>query len=74
MQHLHAEAVLSKNDKWDNALSVLNTHPDLTAIESGREQSLGELVTSSVESIYTALTSGWTMMLGYSSGKDSEAL
>lgn len=74
MQHLHAEAVLFKNDKWDNALSVLNTHPDLTAIESGREQSLGELVTSSVESIYTALTSGWTMMLGYSSGKDSEAL
>lgn len=74
MQHSHAEAVLFKNDKWDNALSVLNTHPDLTAIESGREQSLGELVTSSVESIYTALTSGWTMMLGYSSGKDSEAL
>lgn len=52
MQHSHAEAVLFKNDKWDNALSVLNTHPDLTAIESGREQSLGELVTSSVESIY----------------------
>ncbi|MDT0641075.1 phosphoadenosine phosphosulfate reductase family protein [Citrobacter werkmanii] len=74
MQLSHAEAVIFKNDKWDNALSVLNTHPDLTAIESGREQSLGELVTSSVESIYTALTSGWTMMLGYSSGKDSEAL
>lgn len=74
MQLSHAEAVIFKNDKWDNALSVLNTHPDLTAIEPGREQSLGELVTSSVESIYTALTSGWTMMLGYSSGKDSEAL
>ncbi|HCP9940431.1 phosphoadenosine phosphosulfate reductase family protein (plasmid) [Citrobacter freundii] len=74
MQLSHAEAVIFKNDKWDNALSVLNTHPDLIAIEPGREQSLGELVTSSVESIYTALTSGWTMMLGYSSGKDSEAL
>ncbi|ELM1533934.1 phosphoadenosine phosphosulfate reductase family protein [Salmonella enterica] len=74
MQHVHAEAVLLKNDKWDNALTVLNSHRDLISVDPGREHSLGELVTSSVESIYKALTSGWTMMLGYSSGKDSEAL
>ncbi|PPY14225.1 phosphoadenosine phosphosulfate reductase [Cronobacter sakazakii] len=74
MQDLRANTVIFKNDKWDNALSVLQSHPDLIAVESGREQSLGELVISSVESIYKALTSGWTIMLGYSSGKDSEAL
>lgn len=74
MKHVRTENIIFKNDKWDNALSVLSSNPDLTAIESGRSHSLGQLVTASVESIYTALTSGWTMMLGYSSGKDSEAL
>ncbi|EFO7033548.1 phosphoadenosine phosphosulfate reductase family protein [Salmonella enterica] len=74
MQHVHTEALIFKNDKWDDALTILNSHPDLIAVEPGREHSLGQLATSSVESIYKALTSGWTMMLGYSSGKDSEAL
>lgn len=52
------------DDKWNNVLTALG---DL-------DQSLSEKVASSLEAIYRALTTGWTLMLGYSSGKDSETL
>lgn len=68
------EDLIFKTDKWDTVLNVLNEHPDFKGIDAGREDSLASLISSSVESIYKAITSGWTMMLGYSSGKDSEAL
>lgn len=66
--------ILFKNDKWDNVLSTLQNHSGLNVTDAGRKHSLAELVASSVEAIYKGLTGGWTMMLGYSSGKDSEAL
>ncbi len=68
------EALIFKTDKWDTVLTVFNEHPDFGGIDAGRNESLSGLISSSVESIYKAITSGWTMMLGYSSGKDSEAL
>ncbi|WP_303745432.1 phosphoadenosine phosphosulfate reductase family protein [Enterobacter hormaechei] len=68
------ENLIFKADKWDTVLNVLNEHPDFKGIDAGREVSLAGLISSSVESIHKAITSGWTMMLGYSSGKDSEAL
>ncbi|EDG1208950.1 phosphoadenosine phosphosulfate reductase family protein [Escherichia coli] len=74
MLHVNNESVILKNDKWDTTLAILKSHPDLIAIDSARKQSLGDLAADSIESIYKALTGGWTMMLGYSSGKDSEAL
>lgn len=65
--------IIFKNDKWDDSLNVLRQHQDLQFSEAGRV-SVGELAADSVTSIYKAITEGWTMMLGYSSGKDSEVL
>ena len=43
-------------------------------MDASRGTSLASLITSSVEAIHTALLDGWTMMVGYSSGKDSETV
>jgi 3'-phosphoadenosine 5'-phosphosulfate sulfotransferase (PAPS reductase)/FAD synthetase len=65
--------IIFKNDKWDVSLDVLSQHPDLNCSDAGR-RSVGALAGRAVSSIYNAITGGWTMMLGYSSGKDSEVL
>ena len=65
--------IIFKNDKWDDSLNVLRQHQDLQFSEAGRV-SVGELAANFITSIYKAITEGWTMMLGYSSGKDSEVL
>ncbi|EAS8074402.1 phosphoadenosine phosphosulfate reductase, partial [Salmonella enterica] len=59
---------------WDSVFETLRTSPVLNATDAGRDVALSGLITSSVEAIYQAMSSGWTMMLGYSSGKDSESL
>ncbi|WP_050569758.1 phosphoadenosine phosphosulfate reductase family protein [Dickeya sp. NCPPB 3274] len=58
-EHIHTD------DKWNNVLAALG---DL------EQSGLSEKVASSLEAIYRALTTGWTLMLGYSSGKDSETV
>lgn len=66
--------MILKGDKWDSVFETLRTSPVLNATDAGRDVALSGLITSSVEAIYQAMSSGWTMMLGYSSGKDSESL
>ncbi|MGP8592346.1 phosphoadenosine phosphosulfate reductase domain-containing protein [Salmonella enterica subsp. enterica serovar Typhimurium] len=68
------EKMILKGDKWDSVFETLRTNPVLNATDTGRDVALSGLITSSVEAIYQAMSSGWTMMLGYSSGKDSESL
>ncbi|MFM5361646.1 phosphoadenosine phosphosulfate reductase [Aeromonas veronii] len=67
-------AVLLRGDKWDSVWSTLADNEDLNFVDASRGTSLASLITSSVEAIHTALLDGWTMMLGYSSGKDSETV
>ncbi|WOE10340.1 hypothetical protein REM87_28495 (plasmid) [Klebsiella pneumoniae] len=66
--------VLLRGDKWDSVWSELTDNEDLNFVDASRGTSLSSLITSSVESIHTALIDGWTMMIGYSSGKDSETV
>ncbi len=61
-------------DKWDSVWSTLADNEDLNFVDASRGTSLASLITSSVEAIHTALLDGWTMMVGYSSGKDSETV
>ncbi|MDM2765676.1 phosphoadenosine phosphosulfate reductase [Citrobacter sp. Cpo150] len=74
MHNSFSSKIIFQSDKWDTCLSDINSLPAFSAIDTGRSQSLANLINSSVESIYNAITGGWTMMLGYSSGKDSETL
>lgn len=66
--------VLLRGDKWDSVWSELTDNEDLNFVDASRGTSLSSLITSSVEAIHTALNDGWTMMVGYSSGKDSETV
>lgn len=66
--------VLLRGDKWDSVWSELTDNEDLNFVDASRGTSLSSLITSSVEAIHTALIDGWTMMIGYSSGKDSETV
>jgi DNA sulfur modification protein DndC len=66
--------VLLRGDKWDSVWSTLADNEDLNFVDASRGTSLASLITSSVEAIHTALLDGWTMMVGYSSGKDSETV
>ena len=67
-------SVLLRGDKWDSVWSELTDNEDLNFVDASRGTSLSSLITSSVEAIHTALIDGWTMMIGYSSGKDSETV
>ena len=66
--------VLLRGDKWDSVWSTLADNEDLNFVDASRGTSLASLITSSVEAIHTALLDSWTMMVGYSSGKDSETV
>ncbi|HCM8401286.1 TPA: hypothetical protein N4491_004885, partial [Salmonella enterica subsp. enterica serovar Typhimurium] len=57
------EKMILKGDKWDSVFETLRTSPVLNATDAGRDVALSGLITSSVEAIYQAMSSGWTMML-----------
>lgn len=66
--------VLFRGDKWDSVWSELTHNVDLNFVDASRGTSLSSLIMSSVEAIHKALMDEWTMMVGYSSGKDSETV
>ncbi|EPH1308208.1 hypothetical protein NEF10_003491 [Escherichia coli] len=47
--------VLLRGDKWDSVWSELTDNEDLNFVDASRGTSLSSLITSSVESIHTAL-------------------
>lgn len=71
---IHASSLIAKGDKWDQVWQTLKEDEELNFRDATRNTCLSELIESSVQAIYAALLDGWTMMLGYSSGKDSETV
>ena len=64
--------LIFRDDKWQQAWRTMVEDSSLNYVDPNRGTSLSGLIQSSTEAIYTALVDGWTLGLGYSSGKDSE--
>lgn len=60
-------------DKWSQWLDNIHDDDDLDYAEPG-QLSLAAKVEHSVQTIYQAIKQGYTLSLGYSSGKDSETV
>lgn len=58
-------------DKWDSVWHALANDTDLNYTDKHEPVSLATLITEATSGIYKAITDGWTMSVGFSSGKDS---
>lgn len=58
-------------DKWDSVWHALANDTDLNYTDKHEPVSMATLITEATSGIYKAITDGWTMSVGFSSGKDS---
>ncbi|OOB84484.1 Predicted phosphoadenosine phosphosulfate sulfotransferase [Enterobacter hormaechei] len=68
------EAPLLVSDKWSEVWRVLETSEDLNFTDATTGVSMADRIRLATQSIYEAITSGWTCQVAVSGGKDSGAV